>query len=766
MGRYAMCLITSLIDVSDYTVEIILSSQLNLHEHDKQELEALWPTASFRYLDLWHSKKHTIAQAAAHNKRVLSQYTETLSQAKETVYYFIPSLFQEPVVSAFPDNVFAKVALFHDLIPYLYHLRYQPVMRWPEYLQRFRFVFEADLVCTNSQTVADDLHMYLGVSRQKLRRIDGAAIHTDASVEKPPLAAVDNPFILLNTSDDPRKNNLRAVLGFEEFRVSGHKDYWLVLTSTISPREQEHLRRFSNHLLFTGNLAEKQLNWLYEHCELVLFVPESEGLGLPVLEAVDAHKKVVCSAIPVLQEINPKMDAFYYCDHENSYSIAKALERAVAPGAKINESAYKQVRSYYSWGKTAERMYNALQDFTPKSVVKKRRIAIFMAAPEGLSGVGLTGAALHPVLADVFEIDYYIESGLSNAKIRPNYLQYIAPCYPAESFSVQAYAQYDAVIYHLGNGEYHLNSIQNALYLPGYIIVHDTNLKEAYRVLSEVGMMAPERLRLEEAIDAKAGATSSNYYSSLANRQLGIITHSEYAKNAMQQLLDVPVNIIKTNLPTNVPVLTNIRGLDKIVIGLAGAIADVKGIDIIEAIAENTDFKDCDINLFGFNHASPEKIEKLNSYDNVVVATNVTDYDFQTNIRNLHIFVNYRLIYKGETSNTTLESMRQGVVTIVRDVGWYSELPDDAVIKVNSPEQVFDRLRELVKHPEQMIAIGKRAKAYVQKHFTQEQYAAALENIFAQEAAANPNFQIAKAIRAGEVKTAGQLISLREGSHE
>jgi glycosyltransferase involved in cell wall biosynthesis len=756
MGRFAICLLQAVLRKSDHDVEIILTSELPFKEKDAAELTALFPGVRFRKLNLWTTQKHTIERAFEHNTAVLTKYVQSVGAAD--VEYFIPSLFQEPVVAVFPERARAKTILFHDLIPYLYHERYQPVMMYENYLKRFRYIFEADLIFTNSQTVADDLSMYLGVPKNKLCRIDGAAIHTDTAVEKPAHIDLPDSFILLNTSDDPRKNNMRTVLGFEEFRVASKRDLKLVLTSTIHKREQERLRAVSNNLIFIGNIPESQLNWLYDHCELVLFAPESEGLGLPLLEAVDAKKKVVCSSIPVLQEVSPSEDAFYYCDHENSYSIARALERAFEPGAALNAEAYKAMRTYYTWDNAAGRMLKGLASVIPKQPVKKPKIAIFTATPSGLSGVGLTASVLHPVVADAFDVEYYLEPGLSGAKIRPNYLQYVVPCYPAHAFSVQRYAKYDAVFYHMGNGDYHMESIKNALYLPGYVIVHDTNLREAFRVLREANMMSDDRVKLEEAIDESNGTTMSSYYSSIANRQLGLLTHSSFATQAMHEVLDVPVPVVRSGLPTNVPSNTYRRTGDKIVIGLAGAIADVKGLDVIEAIAEDVAFTDCEIRLFGFNHASKEKIDQLRSYSNVSIATNVSDYDFQTSFAKLDIFVNYRMIYKGETSNTTLESMRQGVVTMVRDIGWFSELDDKAVVKAASPEEIIEKLRHLVKDKKRLHEIGEYAKSYTEKTFTQESYVEHMQKLLAEDQTHNPNAHVAAQLRSGKIKRLGQLI--------
>jgi glycosyltransferase involved in cell wall biosynthesis len=758
MGHYTICLISALLRKSQ-KVEMILSKNLPFDSKNRSELGKLLPGVTFRSLDLWTTEDHPIERAFEHNEQVLNRYINSLSASQE-VDYFVPSLFQEPTVAVFPEGVHLKALLFHDLVPYLYYQRYRKVMRWENYLKRFKVLFQAELIFTNSQSVADDLHVYLGIPKRRLCAIDGASIHTDTSVSKPKQLNLDKPFILFNTSDDPRKNNLRGVIGFEEYRAAADLDCKLVLTSAIEEKEQEYLKRFSGKLVFTGNIPEAQLNWLYQNCEIVLFPTEAEGLGLPALEAVDARKKVVCSAIPVLQEINPEKDAFFYCDHENVHSISTAIKEAMSPSAKINEKAYNSIRRRYTWDKSAERMIKGLQNAhqSAKPPKTRKKLAIFSAAPSGLSGIGVTSAALHPVLAEYFEIDYYIERGLSGAEIRPDYLKYVATCYPAEIFGAQRYKDYDAVIYHLGNGDYHMQSIQNALYLPGYIIVHDTHLREAYRVLRQAGLMHESRVELEEAIDKANHTKRSSYFSSIANRQLGIITHSNYAAQAMEEVLDVPVPVKKIHLPTNVPDLAPARKSEKVTVGLAGAIAGVKGLDVIESIAQNPRFYDWDIRLFGYRHIPQQKIDELCSYDNVTVSTDISDIEFQNTFRNLDIFVNYRLAYNGETSNTTLEAMRYGVVAIVRDIGWYAELPNDVVVKVKTPEDVLTALEQLANDPKKRQAIGKKARDYVAAEFSQEKYVQSLQLLLEDSHPSNPNTKVAKRLRQEDIRSASKLL--------
>ena len=410
---------------------------------------------------------------------------------------------------------------------------------------------------------------------------------------------------------------------------------------------------------------------------------------------------------------------------------------------------------YYNWQETARRLAQGVKRISKRSGGEKPKIAIFTPVPEGLSAVGKVVAESHPVLSKYFTIHYYVERGLHADPVRPNYLQYMAEGYfPAEDFSVKRYEEYDAVVYHIGNGDYHIRSILNALYLPGYVIVHDTNIREAYRVLADQQLITKQRFTLEEDIAQKTKTSASNCLATLVNRQLGVVTHSEYASDATKNLLVKDDTVVEhVDLALSVPSLPNYSRGDQPVIGLAGIIADIKGIGVIEAIANNPRFQDCRFKIFGFSYATQETLDRLNSYDNLDVSVNLTDFDFQKSISKLDVFINFRTKYQGETSLSTLEAMRQGVVVLVRDFGWYSELPDNTVVKVSEGDQIVPVLQDLLGNPEKLEQIAEEAKRYVETVHTHERYAQALMNIITAKVMGK-NQAISTKLRTGKVRSA------------
>lgn len=760
MGRYSEYLVSTILEQQEYSkVHVILSKDSHAPEVDTGDAKTIFKGAEIIYLDLQNSAQQSVKAAEKHNKKVINNYIETLPLEPAQVDFLILGPFQEPLVSIFPDGV-SKFLIFYDLIPYLYHEQYSNEMPFEKYLEHYRLLFEADKLLTISQAVRNDLTTYLGIPIEKTESIDGAAIRSGRSPSKPTFD-IPTKFVLMPTGDDPRKNNFNAVRGFEVFNSRQKNAYKLVITSSINPSEKAKLTKASANIIFSGNIDETALDWLYDKADVVLFVPETEGLGLPVLEAVGADNRVVCSSIDVFKEISS--DAFYFCDHTDPSSIAAALQEAVSDSSKnLPTKEYARISHYYSWLETAKRAVHAMLTTQPAPQISKPRIAVFTPSPDGVSAIGKVVAETHASLIDYFDVDYYYENGPANINMRPNYLKYVANYYPATQFAVNSYKKYQAVFYHIGNSEYHLESIANSLYLPGYVILHDTNISDAYRVMVERDIISKQRAKLEADITQAGKLKLSNHLSSVITNQQALITHSEYAKDAIKEVsADTPATNI--NLPTSAPATIPERSYKHLLLGLAGIIADIKGTEVIEKLAGDSRYKKHNFSIFGFNYSSTNTMNRLRSYGNVEIATNVTDLDFVRKMRQLDVFVNYRMKYQGETSLSTLEAMRQGVVVVVRNIGWYSELPDSAVVKVESIEDIVDKLDELINNPVQLAKISKNAADYIKKNHSHRLYAEAmLEMMNVDTVGSRDILNTIKLLKQGAIKSKNDLLKARE----
>lgn len=745
MGKYSMELLQAVLsrkDFQSYDVKCIFNQNLKRNSVAEKRIHSFSPNAEFVFLELDLPKedrlRENVQQVRLKNKNKLNQYISSSFESYKP-NFLILSLYLDEVCSVFPDSerVDKKSLIYYDSIPFLYHERYgrMPGFFDHYYIPHTATIFESDIIFTISKTVANDLHLYFGVLKEKITNIDGAPIPRSVEKAQKPTQMKYQPgkFVLMPTGQELRKNNDRAVEGFEKFLSKTGKKLTLVITSHFSNEGKEYLRTKSQNVDFSGNVTESELLWMYQNCRYVLFPSEYEGLGLPVLEAVEQGKKVVCSDISVFREMSEK--AFTYFDPLDVQSITEALEETERElELPYDKKEYDQLMKKYSWSETARRFIEGLSidSLSSYTGIHKKKIAIFAPDVSGFSAIGKDIGELHDIYSQYFDIDYYFDRGPNHRLLRPNYLKYVTNCFEARSFTAKDREKYDALVYHIGNSEYHTHIVRVALAFPGYMVLHDTNLSGLYNNLLEDGFITKTRFAAEQELEKKISfiktkdSKKSEFIASLVNSQKAVVVHSQYARAAVRAKLIEQVDVSYLELPFSTPVYPVIlkkKNKEKITIAFAGIIAPIKGIDIMEQIASDEYFSNCEINIFGFSATFSTQLKKLDEYPNVNVIRNPSDFDFQRLLIESDVMINVRLAYKGETSGSTLSHMRYGGVAVVRNFGWFSELPDEAVVKVDEPEATITALKGLVEDRSKLSTMSEKSLQFMEEHHSHQAYA-------------------------------------------
>lgn len=728
MGKYSFELISVLSDGNFYDefdhVEMILNQKLDLEPEREAFLRQICPEVSLTYLDLQNRHDHyDISNCQQVNRETLNQYIGQ-NHAKDHIDFLMLSLFEgDLAVPVFPEINGKKAMLFFDIIPYLFADQYL-LAEAPRsnYFDRFNLIFESDVLFTISETTRNDLITFMGVLDERVVNIDGAPIELMREKVEPKRPKIDlsKPFILFPSGNDIRKNNERTVRAFAAFNERVDNKYQMLITSSFTDDVISKMRIICGDVHFTGNVSEPEIKWLYDNAEVVLFPSLYEGLGLPVLEAINSNKPIACSDITVFKEMSE--DAFEYFDGYSILDIANGLASAIL--AKPDKKKYEKVIKKYNWKRTGNLFMQGWRKAESHRPDRDRlNIAILGPHPSGVSGIAKVMQLMHPTFDTIADIDYYLETNESSFR-KASYLEKIASTYDVSEFNYNRYKQYDAVIYQIGNSDNHNRTVWFANRYPGYAIFHETKLSGLMNTSLHARTMSEERVAAEEQLDQYAGSTDSSFTSSIINNQLGVIMHSSFTRKAVQGVVskEFAPEIIKANLPIPTPVATFSNSTKKIV-GLAGILHPTKGLKKIEMLAQSQRFEDCIFRLFGFGFgATEEELATLRTLPNVEVIVDPTDVEYNALIASSDVILNYRPHYNGESSYTTLEAMRSGAAVIVRNIGWFAELPEGSVIKLDSEDQIEDALYELINDEKLQKRLSVAAQKAIENTYNYQRY--------------------------------------------
>jgi glycosyltransferase involved in cell wall biosynthesis len=118
------------------------------------------------------------------------------------------------------------------------------------------------------------------------------------------------PFLLCVAQHRRNKNIVFALHVFQRLlREKEINPASLLVVIGIEGPETENIHRairelnLERQIVFLRGISDAELEWCYKHCELLLAPSLIEGFGLPIVEAMFHHCRVVCSDIPAFREV-------------------------------------------------------------------------------------------------------------------------------------------------------------------------------------------------------------------------------------------------------------------------------------------------------------------------------------------------------------------------------------------------------------------------------------------------------------------------------
>lgn len=311
---------------------------------------------------------------------------------------------------------------------------------------------------------------------------------------------------------------------------------------------------------------------------------------------------------------------------------------------------------------------------------------------------------------------------------------------------------YDLLLYHMGNNPFHEYVYKFALKHPGVVVLHDPFLHHL-QVHMTIAEKNPNGYReiVEYCLGAKGKKIAENALISyswphfeyplikkLVDSSIGVIVHSKFAKRTiLQECRNRFIKQIKMPIISTAVSKSDVRKKLKIpenclVIGTFGHVGFYKRTDMaLKSFAKFLKSHPNSIFLIvggyqtkAFETEIHHLVKKL-GIENNVIATGYVDNLFPY-IQISDIIVQLRYPTAGETSIITLQIMGLGKPTLVSNIGSFSELPENTVIKINVDKNeenlIFNAFLKL-SQIEYRKKLGQNAHKYVETEHNPEKIA-------------------------------------------
>lgn len=389
------------------------------------------------------------------------------------------------------------------------------------------------------------------------------------------------------------------------------------------------------------------------------------------------------------------------------------------------------------------------------------KIAWFSPLPPLKSGISEYSEVILEHLIDHASVDLWVD-GFSP---RPDfYKKFKIINYKGRTEILPILKSYDAIIYNMGNNiEFHGGIYDVFEEYPGIVILHDyvlhhffanywlikKNDREGYftEVRRQYGQDAEEIARKSLSRpknplwwETEVVIKYPLNMSILEKAKLTVV-HSEFAKKLIQDAVNAKVCKINTPvypLPKQISSKTRKDlGLpdNKIILLSLGFLHPMKRLHILfDVVSKDTYLKN---NLYFVvigesvhpKYQLDEYVAKIGLSSHVKFLGYLPIEDIYTYLNCSDICVNLRYPTMGETSGSIIRIMSMGKPVLVSDIGWYGELPDDCVIKIDplkEVDKINSFLKRIIDDNSLFGDIGIAGKTYIEENFSPQTFVSKL----------------------------------------
>ncbi|NDJ16285.1 glycosyltransferase [Myxacorys almedinensis] len=705
---------------------------------------------------------------------------------------FIPSPMEEldATIPSYKNFCKQTFVICYDLIPLLFQDRYlsDPTMN-SLYMKRLLNVQNADFIFAISESTRQDAIKYLNVAPDKVLNVSGGVSSFFKPIDACDRArwlegfaqkfGITKPFILYTGGEDWRKNIEGLVKGFSKLPTDLRNSYELVIACKVSDLFARELKGLASSLgieqsfILTNYITDEELRALYSTCSLFVFPSFYEGFGLPLLEAMACGAPAIASNQSSLPEILGVPDQLF--DPSSNEDIARVMQRILSNEPLRKRAAEESLQQAltFTWNSVAQKIADVFADYKPldRTTILFNRInhkeskiqaAYFSPLKPLKSGISDYSQDLLPVLTQHFDLDLYHDEGYSPQLTSDHNL------YSYTQFEKQALSkEYEALIYQIGNSEFHFYMYAQLARYSGISVLHDYYLGGLINAISlfrpELGVTLAGELKhnygekktseildllQRQKLDISQDFPRLGIYLNrrIFTRSLGVIVHSVWAyKMAIKAyaydnecIVHIPIEVPPFPIQQSVQEVRFQLGIptESTVISTLGFVHQTKrALPILSAFkkyvahypsaylvyAGGTEYLEAiDLN---------NEIKKLGLEKQVKVTGFISSADFHRYIAASDICLNLRFPFNGESSASLVRTLSARKPTVVTDIGSFADFPDDVVFKIPQPDQadeveeIFKALLILTENSECRASLGTNAEKYVTREHAPERCA-------------------------------------------
>jgi FkbM family methyltransferase len=338
---------------------------------------------------------------------------------------------------------------------------------------------------------------------------------------------------------------------------------------------------------------------------------------------------------------------------------------------------------------------------------------------------------------------------------------------------------FDVFVYNIGdNFRNHFGVLQLIDRFPGVGIFHDCSLVNLFLQWSEtvdkstLDRVLSSNYGEQTAIDFWAKVRQTNFADAkdhcdfldwsascvpmtgwLARKCIAAIAHAPFYKSRLAESCPGPVAVIPLafkRLATDRPAITIKHRDDRMHILTVGRIDSSKRVEsVIEAIANSPILRSgCEYNIAGFidpkyRTTIQSLIDRLGLGKSVCLHGEVSDFELHWRFIEADIVCCLRWPTFNGASASCIEAMSYGKPVIVTDVGFYSSIPSDRVLKVrpiHESQDLRQHLEMLVPDVASRETLGKLAQQWADAEHAPEMYAERIEPLVDAAVEQSPQF--------------------------